>query len=586
MSDPTPTAALSVLAVDDATPPPRRRRRRWLWALAVVVPLLLLGGLYLAAWLYAGTTIPRGTTVLGIDIGGQTPEQAEATLTEQLPAVADAPLTLLVQQDDVTLVPSRSGLNVDVTATVAEADPQATDPVALLDVIMTGGRAVDPVVVVDENALEQAVAQVADETDRETVEGAIDFRGGRVVVTEPVDGRTLDQPASVTLVADSYLQDTGPLPLPVTEQPAVVTAEAVAEAREQFADPAMSAPVILRSDLGSAEVSTRQLSRVLSMQADDEGRLQPRLDGRRLQAVTRAQVASLGQAPADASVRIDGGTPVVVPSRTGLTPQTDDLPDQLLEAVVGAGPERVVALPLVSQQPAYTTQDAANSGVRRVVAEFTTYYPYAEYRNINIGRAAELANNTFLKPGDVFSMNDVVGERTAERGFTTGFIIDNGRFQEGLGGGVSQLATTLFNAGHFAGFSDVEHHPHTFYIDRYPMGREATVSWGSWDLRFGNNTPYGAVVQSFIDPATPSTTGAVTVRIWSTPYWKVTSRTGQPFNFTAFPSQTVSGAGCVPSSGLQGFDVVVNRTLARDGQVVDREELYTRYQPTPQVTCT
>jgi vancomycin resistance protein YoaR len=348
----------------------------------------------------------------------------------------------------------------------------------------------------------------------------------------------------------------------------------------------MSGPVTLRSDLGTAELTTRQLSQVLSMRADDEGRLQPRLDERRLETVTQAQVAALGQAPADASVRIDGGTPVVVPSRTGLTPQTDDLPAQVLEAVVATGPARVVRLPLVSQQPDFTTQDAAASGVRRVVAEFTTYYPYAEYRNVNIGRAAELANNTFLQPGEVFSMNDVVGERTAERGFTTGLIIDNGRFQEGLGGGVSQLATTLFNAGHFAGFSDVEHHPHTFYIDRYPMGREATVSWGSWDLRFGNNTPYGAVVQSFIDPATPSTTGAVTVRIWSTPYWKVTSRTGQPFNFTAVPSQTVSGAGCVPSSGLQGFDVVVNRTLARDGQVVDREELYTRYQPTPQVTCT
>ena len=93
------------------------------------------------------------------------------------------------------------------------------------------------------------------------------------------------------------------------------------------------------------------------------------------------------------------------------------------------------------------------------------------------GRAAELVNGTLLKPGEEFSLNEVVGERTAENGFTKGFIISDGVFKEDLGGGVSQVATTTFNAMFFAGLEDVEHKPHSFYIDRYPVGREATVAW-------------------------------------------------------------------------------------------------------------
>ena len=132
----------------------------------------------------------------------------------------------------------------------------------------------------------------------------------------------------------------------------------------------------------------------------------------------------------------------------------------------------------------------------------------------------------------------------------------------------------------------MEHHAHTLYIDRYPPGREATVFWGFWDLRFGNNTPYGAVVQSFINPSSPGSTGSVTVRIWSTPHWEVESVTGQPFNTRPFERRQISGPGCVPSAGSNGFDIIVTRTLSLDGTVEKREEIYTRYEATPEVVCT
>ncbi|MGA7688975.1 MAG: VanW family protein [Jiangellales bacterium] len=564
----------------------RSSKRRWRVGVGVVVTVLLLGGAYLAAYLNAGTTVASGTTVLGIEIGGLTQDEAEATLRDELPAIADAPLTLLVDADSYAIVPSESGLNVDVAATVRTAGVGSSDPLRLLDAIVRGGGPVDPVVTVDEPALQAAMADVAEQADRGAVEGAIVFAAGNVEATLPQQGRTVDQPGSVEAVADAYLSRSAPVVLPTTFADPLTDEAEVERALSAFAQPAMSGPVTLESELDSSKLSTVLLSTVLSMEADEDGALVPALDGDALLAASTDQLAALGDSPTDASVVIRGGRPVVVKSSAGLQPDTSAYVEDVLAALTETGEGRVVRLPLTTQPAAFTTADARASGVREVVAEFTTFYPYAEYRNINIGRAAELANNTFLKPGDVFSMNDVVGERRVDRGFTSGFIIESGRFAEAVGGGVSQLATTLFNAGHFAGFSDVEHHAHTLYIDRYPVGREATVFFGSLDLRFGNNTPHGAVVQSFIRPATPGTQGEVTVRIWSTPHWEVESVTGNRFNPRPYERQVIGGGSCVPSTGSDGFDIIVTRTLSLGGEVERSEEIYTRYEATPEVVCT
>jgi vancomycin resistance protein YoaR len=566
---------------------PRSSRRRWRVAVGVVVTLALLGGAYLAAYAYAGTTVPAGTTVLGIDIGRLTQSEAEDKLREELPPVADAPMTLLVETDGYEIVPSESGLNVDVSATVRAAGVGASDPFRLIESIISGGGPVDPVVVVDDESLEATVDEVADDADREAVEGAIAFAEGTIEVTLPQDGRTVDRSAARDEITDSYLVRSAPVDLPVAGSPAVVTEAEVNRALEDFAEPAMSAPVPLRSSLGSSELSTVLLSGVLSMQADADGVLQPVMDAEALLEDSQDQLDQLGEDPQDAAVAIRDGSPVVIESEDGQAPDTSTFSDDVFAALTKSGDARVVAVPLQTATPDFTTADARSSGVTQVVAEFTTYYPGdSDYRNINIGRAAELANNTFLQPGDTFSMNGVVGERRLDRGFVEGGTINNGRYSTGVGGGISQLATTLYNAAHFAGFDDVEHHPHSFYISRYPEGREATVSWGLLDLRFRNNTPHGAVVQSYIDPSTPGSQGSVTVRIWSTPYWQVDSVIGNRFNPTPYEQLRISAPDCIASGGSNGFDVVVTRTLSRNGAVQEREEDFVRYQPTPQVVCT
>ena len=264
----------------------------------------------------------------------------------------------------------------------------------------------------------------------------------------------------------------------------------------------------------------------------------------------------------------------------------EELKKAVEPALTESGAGRTVSVELSGAKAKFSTADAKKLGVKQVTGEFTTYFPYLPYRNINIGRAAELINGTLLKPGDTFSLNGIVGERTAANGFTEGFIIKGGKFKKELGGGVSQSATTTFNAMFFAGLKDIQHQPHTLYIDRYPAGREATVAWPSLDLKFQNDTEYGVLVQAYIVKGTPSRQGSITVKMWSTKtYDKITSSALARSNFTTGRDIKDDSSDCEPMTPVQGFTVNYQRLFSNDGKVVKRENFAWRYAPTDRVRC-
>jgi vancomycin resistance protein YoaR len=290
--------------------------------------------------------------------------------------------------------------------------------------------------------------------------------------------------------------------------------------------------------------------------------------------------------PRNATVRLVNGKPQVIPAVNGTTVAADDLKKAIEPVLTKPAAERTVRVQLIGAKATFSTADAKKLGIKRVTGQFTTYFPYLPYRNINIGRAAALINGTLLKPGDVFSLNQIVGERTKANGFTEGFIIKDGRFRKDLGGGVSQSATTTFNAMFFAGLKDVFHKPHGLFIDRYPAGREATVAWPSVDLKFQNDTKYGVLVQAYIVKGTPSRKGSITVKMWSTKtYDKIVATAPDKSNFKNGREVTDDSPKCEPSSSVPGFDVRYQRLFYQNGDVVRRENFFWRYAPTDKVTC-
>jgi hypothetical protein len=179
-------------------------------------------------------------------------------------------------------------------------------------------------------------------------------------------------------------------------------------------------------------------------------------------------------------------------------------------------------------------------------------------------------------------MNDTIKERTAANGYVKGIRIDQGRFIEDLGGGVSIITTATWTAAFFAGMERIEQRAHSVYIDRYQAGLEATVAWGNLDLRWRNNTPNGVLITT----ATENT--GVTVTLWGTKaYTKITDTSSPRYDRTSPPSTPVydSGPDCVKSDGVSGFSIKVTRNFYKGSEIVDRETFTTVYKPTTNVIC-
>jgi vancomycin resistance protein YoaR len=234
--------------------------------------------------------------------------------------------------------------------------------------------------------------------------------------------------------------------------------------------------------------------------------------------------------------------------------------------------------------PALSTADAQGLGIVEQVSTFTTEHPCCQGRVTNIQRMADLVDGVLIRPGEVFSLNDHVGERTRAKGFVEGGAIQNGEFVDEVGGGVSQFTTTMFNAAFFGGYAIPDHKAHSYYISRYPAGREATLNFPTVDLKVENTSPHGILV------ATSYTDTSITVSFWGTRWVEVTESTGPRRNPTSPDVRTVdtpdlpAGATRLRSEGRPGFDITVSRTLRHPDGRVEREDFFTRYLPEPRVT--
>jgi vancomycin resistance protein YoaR len=508
-----------------------------------------------------------------------------AALEKGLAARVDAPIDLMVDGETLSVSPADAGLAVDYEASIAAAGGgRSWAPDRLWD-YYTGGDGLPPVLEIDEQALTDAVDQLAADAGTPARNGQVTFRDGRVDVTQPRTGQAVDVEAAREALTAAYLAEGSAPELTLESSQPPIDQSDVQQAVEEFANPAVSGPVTLLFGDSQVTLAPRVFSDALQLRPQD-GELVPGLDRKALTTLLDSRISS-GD-PVDATVRIVNSAPRVIPAKPGVTYDPAEVERTFLDLVVRPEGKRQERIKAVAAKPVFTTADARALKIKEQVSTFTTYYPHAEYRNVNIGRAAELVDGTLLKPGETFSLNDTVGERTVENGFTEGYVISNGILVQDLGGGVSQMATTTFNAMFFAGLEDVEHKPHSFYIDRYPEGREATVAWGSVDLKFRNDTPYGVLISANVTPSTPSSSGVVTVSMWSTKYWDISTRTSERYNFTSPQTRQVDTVRCHPNEGYGGFDVDVYRYFRKPGssELVRTEKFHTTYIPSDTVICT
>ncbi|NIK57159.1 VanW family protein [Kribbella shirazensis] len=539
---------------------------------------------YGAAFAFAGDKIPADTTVLGIPLGGLSTDDAKAKLTAGLEDRANAPIVLQAGGSKFQVVPAEAGLSVDVGKTVDQAGAGRSLAPGRIWRALTGGEAVEPVITQDDAKLKAAVGKLAGQVNRKATEGTITFKGTKPVKHDPAEGLELDTAKAPAAVRAAYPSDGKPKELPVGVTKPQAGSDAIEKAMTDFAEPAMSGPVRLSVGSKSVDLEPSELAPALSLSVQ-EGKVIPALNTKALEPLFQERFKALETLPKDASVQIVGAGPKVVPAVDGLVVDRTKIGAAILSVLPKPTGERRAAVPLTPTKAKFTTAQATALGITQNIGDFTTQFPHAPYRNTNIGTAARKINGTLLKPGEEFSLNNVVGERTKENGFAEGYIISGGKFEKDFGGGVSQSATTTFNAAFFAGLKIVAHKAHSVYISRYPVGREATVAWPSVDLKFLNDSGHGLLVQTIFKASTPGSSGSIRVIIWGTKFAEVTAGQSAKSNFRQPKVVYNTAAKCEPQAPTPGFDITVYRYFAKNGVRQKTESFTTKYNAADDIRC-
>ena len=569
-----------------------RRRRLGPAACAAGAAALLLawGGI---AW-WTTQHIASGTSVSGVDVSGLGPQEARERISKGVGDRLAQPVTLTVGQGSAELVPAGSGVSVDAKASVKKLTGFTLNPVALAQRL--GGQRTDAVIRIDASTLRGALEDRVDTMANGAVSATVTLEGTKPVTTPASNGVGLDVDASLKQLSTWPLGQKTIAMAEGTAVPAITDEEAT-----KFVDgtltPLLSSGLTVdgqgagapgKSAGAAAAFSPEDTAGMLKISSEG-GTLSATFDSTALHDAVVARIGQVETPAQNATWKIDGSAtgapkarPQYVASAQGKVIDTAALSVSLLKAGTSATDVagRTVALPMVVAEPTVTTPQN-EWGISEMVGEYATPYNSGDApRTQNLTRGAELVNGTVVKPGEVFSLEKVLGEVDYEHGFADAGVISNGQHVDSLGGGLSQVATTVFNAGFEAGMDDTEHHAHQYYFDRYPAGREATLWTGKLDVKFTNSTSNSVLVQAWLDGE------QIHVRMWSTKYYDVSITSSDRFNFRPVSTERKSGPGCEPySGGNPGFDITITRTRKHDGKALPDDVLTTQYAADNDIVC-
>jgi vancomycin resistance protein YoaR len=244
-----------------------------------------------------------------------------------------------------------------------------------------------------------------------------------------------------------------------------------------------------------------------------------------------------------------------------------------------------IPLPVSVQQPAFTTADAQALHITDKIASYRTVYYSSNARIHNIHLAGSLLNNSVTQPGATWSFNAIAGEATTAKGYQVGHATTADGLVDSIGGGICQVATTVFNAVYTSGLPIAERNNHSLYIASYPAGRDAAISYPSKDLKWVNDT------SSPILLTVTYTNTSITATLWGkNPHYKVVTSTspwqkGEKFDVTKVKDPTMAkGKTQVETAGVNGRKIEVTRKVYNAAGVLLRDTTFhSTYLPIDEV---
>jgi vancomycin resistance protein YoaR len=559
------------------------RSRVWsrrLVALGVVVALV---GLALGL-IFAGSPdrLASGTRIAGIDVGGLSAHDARRLLGQRAERLARVPVVFTAGNRQFRLTPRQLGVRVDWGAAVANARRQG-DGFGFV----RGYRRlqleffpqdVEPPIEAYDAAVRYELGLLAKAVDRPHREARLVRRGLHITIAAGATGESLDRVAARSVLLRSLASfSRGRVALPVTLDAPRVTV-ATLTARQRTASRIISAPVTLTAGPTRLRMPRWRLAKLLDLDT-------MRLASPAADAYFARLERTVDKPPRDADFAASAsGSVRVVPAKPGLALDVPASAARIVAAASRVG-NRVAPLALEESQPKLTTAKAEAMGITGTVGSFETIYGGIANRIHNVQLVAHLVDHKLIAPGATFSFNGTTGERSAAKGFLEAPVIVNGELQTGLGGGVCQVSTTVFNAAYEAGLPITTRTNHALYISHYPLGRDATVDYPGVDLKFVNDTKHWLLLRTYVGSS------SLQVVLYGAPQHRRVETTTAPLRTIAPPpvQKTVDatlapGQVAVDDYGTPAQATSVERKVfAPNGTLLSDSTWYSSYRSTPKI---
>jgi vancomycin resistance protein YoaR len=554
-------------------------------AILLIVTLIIL---ILADYAISWGKVHSHILVGGLNIGGLSKHQASTKLRTFLGPKLSKPVKVVYRGKKWILEPRDFGVSFNVQATVERSFNYGRDADLLTNVrrrlvLWRREKDISPILNFNDEKIATFLGKLSRELDTKAVDASFVVQGVQVVLVPSEVGWQVDQLKAEKLIKRAFTQTKlRTVRLPVRKlKPDLQEKDVKMAIREVRL--IVSQPVKLRYKWYKWRLTRRDLGQLVTgekKRVAKKWQLIVALDKRTLARKLEEIAPQMFVKPRNAEFKVSGNKVIIIPSKFGKRVNLEKASVDILTAAKSRT-HRIATLKTEPVEPKLTTERAKAMGIKEKISSFTTYFNPAQRARVNnIKRLTDSLDGTIVAPGEVFSFNETIGPRTTQKGYEEAPVIVNGELLPAVGGGICQVATTLFNTIFFAGLEVVERHNHSLYISHYPRGRDATVSYGGADLKFRNDTPAYILIKGWY------TRNSVTISFYSTKFdIKVTYQTTLFRNFKPYKVKYVKdsslpkGKQIVEEKGIAGREVSVFRTVRREGKIIHQDKFVSRYLP-------
>jgi vancomycin resistance protein YoaR len=546
--------------------------------------------------LYAGKTFP-GVQATGVTLVGKTPEEIVSILNERFNYPSEG-LIVFRDQHELTLVkPEEAGVSIDISTMADNAFKTGREGNIFHQLgqqfgAWFNGKVIQPIIIFDQQEAKDFLTEMAVKIDRPKVEAHLQWEGIKVEATPGQIGRRLNIDATLAELyepisqmidcqIDLVIDEINPLILDVSSQASLI-------------EEILSEPLFLHAgEESSWTIEPGELSNMLHfslIQVDNKAEYQVTLDKNQLMVRLTPLSIELDHPAENARFIFNDETRELDLLRPEVIGRELDIQGTIhaIEQALLSGNHEADLVFQVQEPQVKSEATAEELGITDAVSVVSTYfYDSGSARVHNISTAAAAFHGLLVAPGDTLSMAEILGDISLDTGYAEALIIYGDSTIEGVGGGVCQVSTTLFRTAFFGGYPIVERYPHAYRVGYYEQGPnspgpglDATVFIPIVDFKFTNDRSSWLLLETYIYG------NQLLWKFYSAPDGREVEWSKKESNKIEAPEPLYKENPDLPKGKIRqieweadGLDVIVERTVVRENEILYEDRFVTNYQP-------